>query len=438
MHFKATHYSLAFLLSVGAISLSGCGGGSNTSSERLAQTVDASKNGVTSVALADNEGSIQFKGSFQFDLIGKDNAGKETNLNNIATWTLTDPTLGSIKNGLFTASGKVGALTLNASYAGLTDSQPVTLTDANLVGITVEHTTGSVDVCKNTQFTAKALFSDGKTYNYPLTWSLADSANASLASFANPAKPDLSTKKSGVVKVVAKGNDNDNKVISSPEFEFTIDKTLTTLAITSDKETDMRQGQTATATVTANYINNTSAIVTPNSTLVSSDPKLATVDATSGLITAVSGTIRGADVDLNASCDDITATLALTILKPNIQSMSIVGPSSELATESVSVAIGDEIDLRVRVSFAETGVTPEIYAGNDVEWIIQDNSFDYDKSKVTIDGASGLIRVDESLSLTQNIELTVQARITKIGGGTEVGSDGNELKDTIKVTINVL
>lgn len=436
MRSNTTLFSLVFVLGMSAAGLSGCGGGSSSDSERLEQTVDASKNGVTSVALADNSGSVHVKGSFQFDLIGSDKDGKTTNLNKTASWKLSDPSLGTIKEGLFTASGKVGSLTLDVSYAGLTDTQAISLTDANLTSITVEHASGSVDVCQNTRFTAKALFSDGMYYDYPITWELANADSAERASFADDTSPELSTRKSGVISVVAKGKDNDDRVVSSPEYQFEIDSTLASLAITSDKDVKMSQGQTATATVTATYTDNSTAAITANASLESSDTSVMTVDAVSGLITAVSGTIRGTDVDLTASCDDTPATLVLTITKPKIKSMSIVGPNSTAATESLSVSIGGTIDPRIKVNFADSGVGDEIYEGTDVEWIIDEtNSPAYDQSNIKIDAASGLITVDDDLVLAQDLILTIQARIKKVNNSTEVGSDGNELKDTIKVTI---
>lgn len=379
---------------------------------------------------------MHIKGSLQFNLIGTDKDGKTLNLNKQASWRLSDSSLGSIKEGLFKASGKLGSLTLDVSYAGLTDSQLITLTDANLTSITVEHASGSVDVCKNTLFTAKALFSDGMYYDYPLTWELSDAESAERASFADATKPELSTRKSGLVKVVAKGKDNSDQLISSPEYQFEVDSTLTELAITSNKELTMSQGQTATATVTATYVDDSTAVITANAALESSDTSIMTVDASSGLITAVSGTIRGTEVNLNASCDETPATLVLTITKPKIKTMSIVGPNSTAATENLSVSIGGTLDPRIKVSFADTDVSDEIYEGTDVEWIIDEtNSPDYDESKISIDGASGLITVDDDLSLVQDMVLTIQARIKKINNSTEVGSDGNELLDTIKVTI---
>lgn len=434
MHFKGT--ALALLLGASAFGLSGCGGGGSGDSARVAQTVDASKNGVISVALDDNEGYIHVKGNFQFNLIGTDKDGKATNLNEQASWTLSDPRLGNIKNGLFTASGQVGTLTLTVSYAGLTDSQNVVLTDANLIGITVEHASGSVDVCKNTQFTAKTVFNDPHHYNYPLTWSLVDSASRDLASFADETKPELSTKKSGAVKVVAKGKDNDGKVITSPEYILDIDPSIVALVLTSDKSTDMNQGQTATATATAEYRSGPNTVITANAALRSSNETVMTVNSTTGLITAVAGTRLGTEVNLTAICDETPAVLPLKVFKPEIRNMEIVDETGALtSTESLQVRVGADIDPRIKVNYVDSGFDPEVYTGKDVAWKFVETS-GYDQEKITIDGASGLIEVDASLILTVNLILTVEARITKIGGiDTEVGSDGNELKDTIKVTI---
>lgn len=429
-------YSLALLVGAGAFGLSGCGGGGSGDSARVAQTVDASKTGVISVALTDNNGSIHISGNFQFEFIGTDNAGKQTNLNEQATWTLSDPRLGEIKNGLFTASGQVGTLTLTVSYAGLTDSQLVTLTNADLDSITVEHASGAVDVCTNTQLTAKALFKDGNYYNYPLTWSLVDADSRALASFADETKPELSTKKSGAAKVIAKGKDNAGNIITSPEYILNIDPSIVALTLTSDKSTEMNQGQTATATATAEYRSGAKVAITANAALKSSNETVMTVNSTTGLITAVAGTRLGTAVDLTANCDGTDAVLLLKVFKPEIRNMEIIAPTGALtSTESLQVRVGAEIDPRIKVNYVDSGFDPEVYIGEDVAWKFVETS-GYDTTKITIDGASGVIKVDASLVLTVDLILTVEARITKIGGiNTEVGSDGNELKDTIKVTI---
>lgn len=440
MRSKGIHFSLALLISMGAFSLSGCGGGDGDSA-RVAQTVDASKNGVTNIALTDTstDGYVHINGKLQFNLIGTDSTGKEINLNNKATWTLNDKSLGTVKNGLFTAAGKMGTgLVLSASYAGLpTQTQDIVLSDANLTEIVVSHPTSAVDVCKNTTFTATTTFSDGKNYDYPLTWALADSASAQLASFADETKPELSTKKNGVIKVIARGKDNDDKTITSNELPFTISNTLTKLTLTSNKALEMRQGQTATLTVTGDYSNSTSENITKNASLTSSNPNALTVNTATGLVTAVSGSFAGTDVTVSATCDGIPSTLVIKVTKPEIQKMEIVAKDSTTATEALSVSVGGSIEPRIKVTYpSSTAIDPEIYSGTNTLWEISNTSTGYDSSKVTLDSVTGKITISSSLIVDTSITATLTAKLLDSDNTVMTGSDGSELKDTIQLTIN--
>lgn len=440
MRSKGIHYSLTLLLSMGALGLSGCGGGDGDSA-RLAQTVDASKNGVTEIALADTEtdGYVHIKGTLQFNLIGTDGTGKEINLNNKATWTLSDKSLGTVKNGLFTAAGKKGdGLVLSASYAGLpTETQDIVLSDANLTKIVVSHPTSSVDVCKNTTFVSTTTFSDGKNYDYPLTWALADSASAQLANFADETKPELSTKKNGVIKVIARGKDNDDKVITSDELAFTIDNSLTKLTLTSNKALEMRQGQTATLTATGDYKNSTSENITKNASLTSGNTAALTVNAATGLVTAVSGSFGGTDVTVSASCDGIPSTLVIKVTKPELQKMEIVSNDSTSATESLSVSVGSSVKPRIKVTYpTSTGIDPEIYVGNNVEWQITNTPAGYDSSKVTLSSTTGEVTISSSMILNASMIVTLSVKLLDGDNKVMTGIDGTELKDTIQLTIN--
>lgn len=437
MRSKGISYSLALLLSAGVVSLSGCGGGDGDSA-RVAQTVDASKNGVVEAAIAPTDGYVHINGKLQFDLIGKDKDGKETNLNTKATWTLSDKTLGNVKDGLFTASGVMASnLMLTASYAGITKEQAITLSDANLTSIDISHSDGFVDVCKNTPVVAKASFSDGKDYDYPLTWAV-DSASAPLANFPDATKPNLSTQKSGEIKISATGKDNAGNTITSNELPLSISASLIKLTPASNKDLRMRQGQTATVKVTADYQNGSSADITANASLESDNTGALTVNKTTGLITAGTGSQSGIEVNISATCDTTTETLKLTILKPEIATMQIVGPNSETATESLSVSVsGGSIKPRVKVSYIDTSVPAEIYSANDIEWAIDDaQSADYDESLISINSTTGELKIDEDLNLVQSLALTITARIKNSTNGTATGSNSLELKDEIQITVN--
>ena len=84
MRSKGLQLLSAIALSTSALTLIGCGGGDGDSA-RVAQTVDASKNGVTAIKLADTSNSVHIQGSRQFNLIGKGPDGKDINLDNKAS-----------------------------------------------------------------------------------------------------------------------------------------------------------------------------------------------------------------------------------------------------------------------------------------------------------------------------------------------------------------
>ncbi|MGV8838013.1 hypothetical protein [Cellvibrio sp.] len=440
MRSKGIHLSLALLVSMGAFSLSGCGGGDGDSA-RVAQTVDASKNGVTKIALADTstDGYVHINGKLQFNLIGTDNTGKEINLNNKATWTLNDNSLGNVKNGLFTAAGKMGTgLVLSAAYAGLpTQTQDIVLSDANLTKVVISHPTSIVDVCKNTTLAATTTFSDGKSYDYPLTWALADSASAQLASFADETKPELSTKKSGVIKIIARGKDNKDIIVPSNELPFTIDNSLTKLTLTSNKALEMRQGQTATLTATGDYANSNSENIIKNASLTSSNTAALTVNATTGLITAVTGSFGGTDVTVSATCNGVSGTLVIKVTKPDIQKVEIVGPTSTTSTETLSVSVDGTVEPRIKVTYPTSANTdPEIYSAKNAEWEIINTPANYDSSKVTLDSETGKVTINKSWVLDTSITVTLSVKLLDTDNKVMIGSDGAELRDTIQLTIN--
>jgi hypothetical protein len=436
MRSKGIQLLTVLALGASALTLINCGGGDGDSA-RVAQTVDASKNGVVTTKLADTSNKVHIQGSRQFNLIGTDKDGKETNLNSKASWTLSNPSLGSIKAGLFTAAGKKDALQMVASYAGMSTTLDIELTDANLKSVEVTHPTASVDVCKNTQFTADTIFDDDESYDYPLTWKITSSNPAGIASFADVNSAVLNTTKNGIIKVVASGLDNDKKVISSPEFEFTINSSLTKLALNSNKSLEMRQGQTATVTATGTYKDDSSEDITKNVSLTSSNTGALTVNKTTGVITAVTGSISGTDVNISANCDGTIETLAIKVFKPELQKMEIVGQTNETSTETLSVSVGSSIEPRIKVTYpTANSIDPEIYTGSNAKWEITNTPAGYDDSKVTLNSTTGKITINSSWSLSNSIVVTLSAKLLDSDNNIQLGADGSELKDTLLLTIN--
>ncbi len=445
MRSKGIHLSLALIASIGVISLSGCGGGDGDSA-RVAQTVDATKNTVTQIALTEDNITVHVQGSYQFKVNGLNAEGKVVaDLTGKASWELSDKKLGSIKNGLFegkNTKGDTGEVKLLVSYAGIADETIVKLTDANLKSVAVSHDSpnASVDVCKNTSFKATTTFEDGKPYDYPVTWKIAASTPVNIASFPDAKSSALSTQKSGVIKVVATGVDNFKKEVPSPEFEFTIAANLASVDLTPSESFELRQGQKKTIKVTGTYLDTSTADITKNASLTSSNTSALTVNSSTGEITAVSGSPDGTDVTLTASCDGVSKEIVVKVTKPEMQKIEIIGSSSTNATESLSISVGGKINPRIKVTYPSTSnLDPEVYKGINSEWTFTNLPTGVDGNKLTAKvDANGEVEVEvnDSLALTSSTIITLNTRLFDKNNKTIIGSDGSELKDTIQLTIS--
>lgn len=428
MRSKGLHYSCALLLGMGALGISGCGGGDGDSA-RIAQTVDASKNGVTSIELEDNEGYAHFKGTLQLNLIGRNSENVATNLNTQATWKLSDKTLGSIKNGLFTASGKSGELIATVEYAGLSETQNIIVSDANLVSISVTPASSSVDECKNASFTGSALFDNGLTLEYPLIWAVTE--GVTLAQFSNTTKGELSTKNSGVVSIVAHAENNNGELISSTPLSFPINDTLVSLALVSDKELEMREGESATVSITGTYTNNSTAVITSNSTLAADPSASLTIEGAK--ITAKNGSYAGTDLTLTGACGGETDELALVILKKQLKSVEI--KNSNGGTENLSVTEGSNLELNITATFADD-TTDSNYDYNLTWSIVDSKSDDYEDDLITLDQTGKLsVSSELDLALNQQLNLVVRAEVRDEDDRIATNAQGQQLVDEINIVV---
>lgn len=445
MRFNGLNLSLLSLSILGATSLSGCGGGNNDS-QAFAQNVDATKKEITLIKLADNDGYVHTKGTLQLKLLGLKNADDTApaNISAQAKWQLSascgdnsNESCGKINSsGLFTSSGKAGDMKVTASYAGLQVEEKIIVTNANLSSIEISNSNTSVDVCKDTQFSAKAYFDGGLTLDYPLTWGFKDTASASLASFKDASKPLMSSKKSGQVQVRATGINNAEAVIESNLITFDIANSIQSLTVTSSKSLSMRNGETATLKVMGNYGEPAATDITGNVSFSSSNTSALTVDSAKGTITAKTGSIAGTPVTLTADCNGTTSELQLKILTPEIKSIAIIGPNSDAATEELSISKNGSLSMRTKLTYADTGATTAIYSGDDLEWSIdKTNSDSFTDGDISIVAATGVLSVKD-ITLSLKLKLTIDVRLKDTSGKTLLSSDGSELKDTIIVYVN--
>ncbi|MDR7090475.1 hypothetical protein [Cellvibrio fibrivorans] len=433
MRSKGIHFSLALLVSMGAFSLSGCGGGDGDSA-RVAQTVDASKNGVTEIKITENLGYVHFKSFYQFELIGVDKDGKEINLTKKATWKITDSdveNIGKIKDGYFTAAGVKGNFTLVAEYAGLKATpKDITVSDANLTSVAIETTSNVVNECQNLTLVAKATFDETLVLPYAITWKVVSGAN--LGSFKDATKGILSTINSGTITLVATGIDNNNKEIPSPQFNVTVDDGLATIVVaTTPAVTELRDGETATVKVSGIYTDPANPIdITDNSTITASPSDLLLIEGTK--ITARNGIANGKIVTLKGTCGGEEGTKNLTISERRLKSVEIENENG--GTSNLSLSEGSKLNLNLTATYIDNS-TKDDYTNN-VVWKIDDrNNNITDDSKVTI-SSSGELSVNTDLNLTAAAIIYVIAEVRDGSGNVILNPSGERVEDEINITIN--
>ncbi len=433
MRSKGIHLSLALIASIGVISLSGCGGGSGDGdSARLAQTIDATRNTVTSVELVKNDGVVHAKGFYQFELIGVTTDKQKINLTNKASWNISDAQLGKIDKGYFSGSGIGGSFTLTAEYAGLpAATQTVDVSAESLSKIEISHATGSVDECRDTTLTAKAYFGD-RVLPYAVNWKVVEGTN--LAAFADKTKATLSTKNEGTVKIVAIGEDNNKKEIESNQLTLTVDNGLTKIKVTTDKPTEMKDGETATVKVEGIYGDESNPIdITGNATISASVSSLLTIDGKK--ITAKNGSTNGSPVTLKGACGGAEGTQELIIKERQLKSIEIKSASGNL-TSNLTLTEGNELSMQVTATYIDD-TTKEEYTSSSLYWEVEDtdNVIPDDRmSKITIP-SPGKLSVANDLDLSTNATIYMVAEIRDAQGNVIKNPSGAELKDTINVTI---
>lgn len=433
MRSKGLQLLSALALSASAFTLISCGGGDGDSA-RVAQTVDASKNGVYRINITENLGYVHFKSFYQFELIGLDKEGKETNLTNKATWKITGPSvenIGKIKNGYFTAAGVEGTFTLIAEYAGLkAEHKTITVSNANLTSVTIEDTPNTVNECQNVTLAAKATFDGTLVLPYPLTWRIVSGAN--LGSFKDPAKGILNTTNNGTITLVAVGLDNNNKEITSAPFNVTVENNLATITVTTTPVvTELRDGETATVKVSGTYTDSTNTVeITDNTTITASPGELLLIEGTK--ITARNGIPNGRIVTLKGACGGEEGTKDLTVLERRLKSVEIKNTSG--GTSNLSMSEGSILNLNLTATYIDDS-TKEDYTNN-VVWEIDDrNNSIADDSKITI-SSSGELNVNTDLNLTSAAIIYVTAEVRDGSGSVILNPNGERVEDDINITIN--
>ncbi len=125
----------------------------------------------------------------QFTATGKYNDGTSPNITSLVTWNSTQPAFASVSSspgtqGLATGAAQ-GSTSISASLGTVgSPASPLTVTNANLVSISVTPAGSTVPLATSQQFTATGSFSDGTTQNISSTvnWTSSSPAIARVSS----------------------------------------------------------------------------------------------------------------------------------------------------------------------------------------------------------------------------------------------------------------
>jgi hypothetical protein len=139
---------------------------------------------LSSVSVAPTSLSLAKGTQGQLRLVGTFDDGTTQDLTSSASWTSANPSLVSVNAlGLTTALG-TGAVQITGAFAGMSASSAVSVSNANLVSLTVASPAQSIANGTTEQLTVTGLFSDGSTQN--LTDSATySSSNANITIAAN-------------------------------------------------------------------------------------------------------------------------------------------------------------------------------------------------------------------------------------------------------------
>lgn len=432
MRFNLPTVKLQSLLAIGLLTLlSACGGDGD--SRRFSQIVDTNKNDWQSISISPQQAVVHVKGTIQFELQGQDSEGASRDLTHKASWSVSDTRLGSISNkGLFTPTGTAGELMVNVSYANLSQSQPLSITDEDIVAVNIVTTGSNLSVCQNQNFDAEVLLASGVSVTYPVTYRLAtDSPIASI----NRDSGLLRSFTSGEINVIAEAVNNNDQVISSSPFSLSILDNLSTLSIADqagNQSLNVREGQSLELKVTAHYTDQSQAVITSNARLTSADANIATVNADSGVVKGVKGSYQGQEVMLSASCNNVIIEAPLQVLLADVRAIQIF--NSDNQSENINLTVGNSVQFKITASFEDSAESDTDFKHN-IEWGIDWNaSGPLEQSHITLTN-NGLLTASTNLNLTGRTPLVVVAEQLDQDGNVATNRQGQPIRDTITVTL---
>ncbi len=311
-----------------------------------------------------------------------------------AMWSSSNDSVATVSNeagseGLATGESAGGPVEIRASFLGVTGAGQLTVTDAELVSISVEPANASAPKGSSRQFTAIGTYTDGNPQDITnsVDWTSSDD---SLVDISNePGQQGLAgANEKGTVTITA----TDLSSGISGETSFTVtDAVLQSLQVQpAGSQFQLANGFRLQFTATGFFSDGSSDTVTSQATWVSTDETLASVSngvGTRGRVTAASsgtGNLR-----IQATLDGQLASAPLEITNSTLDSI-MVTPTDE------SLPVGRSLQYTATGTFSGPPGSQDI--SSQVNWVPSDNS----KATISSSGlATGVAAGSLSITATR-------------------------------------
>jgi trimeric autotransporter adhesin len=258
----------------------------------------------------------------QFTATGTFTDQSTQDITSSVTWASSNNALASISGGGLAAALALGSLTISATSGSISGSTSVDVALAILASIVIHPGTAKIAQLTSQQFSALGTYTDGATgyVTGRVSWT---SSNTSVANISS----------SGLARALAPGTTTITATFGSITASATLevtDATIVSMSVTPSGRT-IAPGTKLSFTATGKFSDNTTQVITIDSTWTSDNHAVATVG--SGQAIAVGpGT-----ANISAAFNLVASSAPLHVSSATISSISVT-PASALLTPATSVS----------------------------------------------------------------------------------------------------
>jgi hypothetical protein len=258
----------------------------------------------------------------QFTATGTFSDQSTQDITGSVTWASSSNSLLSFHGGGLAVALALGSLTISATSGSISGSTSVSVKSAVLSSITIHPENGKIAELTSQQFAAIGTYTDGTTRSVTgaVTWTSSDTTVAKMVG-----KGRARGLAPGTTTITA----TSGSITASTTLEVT-NATIVSLSVTPSGKT-IAQGTKSSFTATGLFSDNTTQVITVDSTWTSDTPAVATI-GNGGVATAIGpGT-----ANIKATFDLVWNSAPLYVSTATISSISVT-PAAALLTPATSV-----------------------------------------------------------------------------------------------------